>query len=99
MLADCLQAGPGAPAIDFAAHARSLGALGENVKTITELEAALQRARAADRSYLVCIDTDASRTTADGGCWWEVAVPEVSPRAQVQQARSQYEQARQTQSV
>ncbi|WP_180937589.1 3D-(3,5/4)-trihydroxycyclohexane-1,2-dione acylhydrolase (decyclizing) [Herbaspirillum seropedicae] len=99
MLADCLQAGPGAPAIDFAAHARSLGALGENVKTITELEAALQRARAADRSYLVCIDTDASRTTADGGCWWEVAVPEVSPRSQVQQARSQYEQARQAQSV
>ena len=34
-------------AIDFAAHARSLGALAEHVTTIAELEAALQRARAA----------------------------------------------------
>lgn len=99
MLEDCLQSGHGAPAIDFAAHARALGALGENVKTIGELEAALQRARAADRTYLVCIDTDAARTTDEGGCWWEVAVPEVSPRAQVRQARSRYEQERQAQSL
>ncbi|WGG49915.1 3D-(3,5/4)-trihydroxycyclohexane-1,2-dione acylhydrolase (decyclizing) [Rugamonas sp. DEMB1] len=92
MFDDCLQAGPGMPQIDFAMHAKSLGALAENVKTIPELEAALARARAADRSYLVCIDTDPARTTSEGGCWWEVAVPEVSQREQVRQARQAYEQ-------
>ncbi|MGS0743858.1 thiamine pyrophosphate-dependent enzyme, partial [Glaciimonas sp. GG7] len=99
MLEDCLQAGSGAPQIDFAAHARALGALAENVKTIPELEAAMQRARAADRTYLVCIDTDDKRTTEDGGCWWEVAVPEVSARASVQLAREQYEQAQLSQKI
>jgi 3D-(3,5/4)-trihydroxycyclohexane-1,2-dione acylhydrolase (decyclizing) len=89
---DCLQGPGGAPRIDFAAHAASLGALAENVKTIPELEAALTRARAADRTYLVCIETDPDRTTTEGGCWWEVAVPEVSGREQVREARRHYEQ-------
>ncbi len=39
---DCVQGADGAPRIDFAAHAASLGALAENVKTIPELEAALR---------------------------------------------------------
>ncbi|PUA19753.1 3D-(3,5/4)-trihydroxycyclohexane-1,2-dione acylhydrolase (decyclizing) [Glaciimonas sp. PCH181] len=99
MLEDCLQGALGAPQIDFAAHARSLGAIAENVKSIPELEAAMQRARAADRTYLVCIDTDPKRTTEDGGCWWEVAVPEVSARASVQLAREQYEQAQLNQKI
>jgi 3D-(3,5/4)-trihydroxycyclohexane-1,2-dione acylhydrolase (decyclizing) len=49
------------PRIDFAAHAASLGALSENVKTIPELEAALERARSAARSYVICIETDPDR--------------------------------------
>lgn len=97
MFDDCLQAEAGAPRIDFAANARSLGALAEHVKSIPELEQAMQRARAADRTYLVCIDTDAARTTGEGGCWWEVAVPEVSEREQVRTARAQYEQGKQAQ--
>ena len=91
LLDDCLQDGPGAPAVDFALHARSLGALAEHVRDIGELEQAMARARAADRTYLVCIDTDPARTTPDGGCWWEVAVPEVSERAEVRQARARYQ--------
>jgi 3D-(3,5/4)-trihydroxycyclohexane-1,2-dione acylhydrolase (decyclizing) len=97
LFADCVQAGPGAPAIDFAAHARSLGALAEHVRTIPELEAALGRARAADRTYVVVIDTDPARSTEAGGCWWEVAVPVVSERSEVQEARRQYEQDRKKQ--
>src|SRR5437660_1795019 len=77
LFTDCVQGANGVPAIDFAAHARSLGALGENVKTIAELEAALVRARNGDRTSVVCIETDPNRTTTDGGAWWEVAVPEV----------------------
>ena len=97
MYDDCLQGEHGAPQIDFAMHGRSLGALAENVKTIPELEQALARARAAERTYLVCIDTDPARTTSEGGCWWEVAVPEVSEREQVREARKLYEQAKKIQ--
>ncbi|MHC1480044.1 3D-(3,5/4)-trihydroxycyclohexane-1,2-dione acylhydrolase (decyclizing) [Frateuria aurantia] len=94
MLADCLQGPDGAPEIDFAAHARAMGALGEHVDSIVALEQALQRARAADRTYLIAIDTDHRRTTAEGGTWWEVAVPEVSSRTEVVEAHGRYKQAR-----
>jgi 3D-(3,5/4)-trihydroxycyclohexane-1,2-dione acylhydrolase (decyclizing) len=88
LFADSVQGASGTPGIDFAAHAASLGALSENVKTIRELERALERARAADRTYVVCIETDPRRTTEEGGWWWEVAVPEVSSREQVHKARA-----------
>ena len=91
---DCVQGPGGAPHIDFAAHAASLGALAENVSTIPELEAAMGRARAAARTYVICIETDPHRTTEEGGCWWEVAVPEVSGREQVRKARHDYEQSK-----
>lgn len=79
------------PDIDFAAHARSLGALAERVATLGELEAALTRARVADRSSVVVIETDPLKTTEAGGWWWDVAVPEVSDRPQVNAARRDYE--------
>lgn len=93
MLADCLQGRHGTPTVDFAAHARALGALAEHVDGIAGLEDALVRARQADRTYLICIDTDATRTTEEGGTWWEVAVPEVSTRQAVRDARTGYETA------
>ena len=94
---DCVQAGPGAPVIDFAAHARSLGAHAEHVPDIAGLEAALARARAADRTSVIVIDTDPRRATEEGGCWWEVAVPEVSARSEVRSARERYENDRKQQ--
>jgi 3D-(3,5/4)-trihydroxycyclohexane-1,2-dione acylhydrolase (decyclizing) len=90
MFEDCLQFGEGAPDIDFAANAASLGALSEKVANIPDLEAALQRARAANRTYLICIETDDTRTTDEGSWWWEVAVPEESPSESVRQARAAY---------
>ncbi|HEX7933863.1 MAG TPA: 3D-(3,5/4)-trihydroxycyclohexane-1,2-dione acylhydrolase (decyclizing) [Paraburkholderia sp.] len=91
LLDDCLHGPLGAPHIDFAAHARALGAHAEHVANIAGLEAALQRARAADRTYVISIDTDPARTTGDGGWWWEVAVPEVSARPGVRDARAIYD--------
>jgi 3D-(3,5/4)-trihydroxycyclohexane-1,2-dione acylhydrolase (decyclizing) len=67
------------------------------VKTIPELEAALARARSADRTTVLCIETDPRRTTEEGGCWWEVAVPEVSASEPVRRARDAYEAARKAQ--
>ncbi|WP_250472664.1 3D-(3,5/4)-trihydroxycyclohexane-1,2-dione acylhydrolase (decyclizing) [Caballeronia sp. GAFFF1] len=93
LLDDCKQGGSGAPQIDFALHARSMGALAEHVANVNELQDAMKRARAADRSYLISIDTDPARTTEEGGWWWEVAVPEVSDRDAVMSARAKYERA------
>jgi 3D-(3,5/4)-trihydroxycyclohexane-1,2-dione acylhydrolase (decyclizing) len=81
------------PDIDFAAHAASLGAQSLKVKSIAELEDALKKARNAERSTLIVIDTDPLISTDAGGHWWDVAVPEVSVREQVKAARKNYETA------
>ncbi|QUX97072.1 3D-(3,5/4)-trihydroxycyclohexane-1,2-dione acylhydrolase (decyclizing) [Marinomonas sp. CT5] len=91
MLDDCLTIPEGAPKIDFAAHAKSMGASSEKVTTIAELEEALVRAKASPISYLITLDTDPDITTENGGHWWDVAVPEVSEREQVRQARKTYD--------
>ena len=90
MLDDCVAQQGEAPAIDFALHARSLGADGVHAANITELRAALVAARAATRTQVIVIDTTHSRTTTDGGCWWEVAIPEISERAEVGVAHAAY---------
>jgi 3D-(3,5/4)-trihydroxycyclohexane-1,2-dione acylhydrolase (decyclizing) len=81
------------PDIDFAAHAASLGAQSMKVKSIAELEDALKKARNAERSTVIVIDTDPLISTDEGGHWWDVAVPEVSVREQVKVARKDYENA------
>jgi 3D-(3,5/4)-trihydroxycyclohexane-1,2-dione acylhydrolase (decyclizing) len=97
LFADCLAGPAGPPAIDFAMHARALGALGENVRSLGELELALVCARAADRTTVLCIETDPTRTTDDGGAWWEVAVPEASASDKVRRARAAYDTAKKAQ--
>ncbi len=91
MIQDCRQRDEGAPKIDFAMHARALGATAEHVANIDELETAMLRARASTGTYFISIDTDAARPTEEGGWWWEVAVPEVSAREAVRTARADYE--------
>ena len=81
--------------IDFAAHAAALGAASEKVSGIDGLSDALERARAAARTYVIVIDTDPQAATNAGGAWWDVAVPEVSASASVKAARAEYEQRRQ----
>jgi 3D-(3,5/4)-trihydroxycyclohexane-1,2-dione acylhydrolase (decyclizing) len=76
------------PAIDFRAHAESLGAIAERVSGLAELEAALGRARLAARTSVVVIETDPRTSTSAGGYWWDVPVPEMSVRPEVQPALS-----------
>ncbi|HET6438702.1 MAG TPA: hypothetical protein VFG59_11605, partial [Anaeromyxobacter sp.] len=54
----------------------------------------LARARKADRTTVICIETDPTRTTTDGGAWWEVGIPEVSPSEKVRRARAGFEEAK-----
>lgn len=87
------------PDIDFAAHAASLGAQATKAKSIAELEDALKKARHTERSTVIVIDTDPLISTDEGGHWWDVAVPEVSSREQVNTARQSYEIALASQRV
>ncbi|KMW59140.1 Epi-inositol hydrolase [Candidatus Rhodobacter oscarellae] len=86
-------AGENDSAIDFAAHAAAMGAVSVKVSNIAELEDALAKRHGHGRPYVVVIDTDPYPSTEAGGTWWEVAVPEVSERQAVREAREAYEAA------
>ncbi|MBV9812382.1 MAG: 3D-(3,5/4)-trihydroxycyclohexane-1,2-dione acylhydrolase (decyclizing), partial [Acetobacteraceae bacterium] len=79
--------------VDFAAHARALGADAAAVDSVAGLETALEAAKRSERTTVIVIATDPQRATRAGGAWWDVAVPEVSARAEVGAARSAYERA------
>ena len=82
------------PDIDFRKHAESLGATAIKAASIAELEAAFAKARKASGTQVIVIDTDPMKSTDAGGTWWDVAVPEVSVRKQVNAARKAYDKAR-----
>jgi 3D-(3,5/4)-trihydroxycyclohexane-1,2-dione acylhydrolase (decyclizing) len=86
--------GAEAPRVDFAAHARSLGAQAEKVSDLKSLDAALRRAIRSHRTYVVVIETDPRRATAEGGAWWDVAVTAAPRNAAQRKARRTYEAAR-----
>jgi len=80
--------------IDFVAHAGSMGAKVVKAATIAELEAAMRGAKTATIPTVIVIDTDPHPGTGAGGTWWEVAVPEVSDRKEVNEARKGYDAGR-----
>jgi 3D-(3,5/4)-trihydroxycyclohexane-1,2-dione acylhydrolase (decyclizing) len=78
---------PGYTPVDWVSHARSLGCLGEEVEDIAELEEAFERARKTDRTTVIAIRT-APHDWTPGGAFWEVGVPETTPREDVSAARA-----------
>ena len=84
-------------AIDFAAHAASMGATSVKVSSISELEEALAKRVDITGPYVIVIDTDPYPSTPHGGSWWEVGVPEVSVRSEVNDAWETYRQGKATQ--
>jgi len=79
-----------APVIDFAAHARALGADAEHVSGLTGLAEALDNARKGKVTQVVVIDTDPSLSTEAGGAWWDVPVADVSDSDRVKMAHREY---------
>ena len=77
--------------IDFAAHAASMGARVVKVSNIAQLEGVMEAAKTSKIPVVIVIDTDPMPGTGAGGAWWEVAVPEVSTRREVNEARAEYE--------
>ena len=86
--------GAEAPRVDFAAHARSLGAEAQRVPNLSSLETALKKAIKARKTSVVVIDTDPRRGTAEGGAWWDVAVTAAPRSTSQEKARKAYDRAR-----
>jgi 3D-(3,5/4)-trihydroxycyclohexane-1,2-dione acylhydrolase (decyclizing) len=59
------------------------------VTSVVELEQAFERAKAADRTYVIEIKVSATEWTP-GDAWWDVGVPEVSARPSVREAAAQH---------
>ena len=85
-------------AVDFAAHAASMGAHAETVENPAELAEAFKRAQKAEKSYVIVMKVDAYEGwTAEGHTWWEVGTPHISDSPKVQKAHEDVESARQRQ--
>lgn len=84
-------------AVDFVAHARSMGASAEAVKTLPEFEQAFRRAKCSERTYLIDIKVDPYAWTEQGHAWWEVGAPEVSTHPDVVDASAKIDQGRKRQ--
>jgi len=84
--------------VDFAALAAAQGCESETVTSIADLEAAMVRARASDRTYVIALQTHQNSWT-EGGSFWEVGVPEVATRAGVTAARKEMDDGKQAQRV
>ena len=95
LLKDAVHVTPSA--IDFAAHAASMGATSVKVSSISELEEALAKRGDIKGPYVIVIDTDPYPSTPHGGSWWEVGVPEVSVRSEVNDAWESYRRGKATQ--
>jgi 3D-(3,5/4)-trihydroxycyclohexane-1,2-dione acylhydrolase (decyclizing) len=81
-------------AVDFALHARSMGALTESVSDIAGFEAAFRRAKSADRTCVIDIKVDPYAWTEGGHAWWEVGTAEVSKRPDVLAASAAWDRGR-----
>ena len=69
-----------------------MGARAQKAGSIAELEALTAVAVARAGVDVIVIDTDPGPSTAAGGTWWEVGVPEVSERAEVAAAHEGWRQ-------
>ena len=82
-------------AVDFAAHARALGAEAETADSLTELRHAFARAKASKRTYVISLKVDAYEGwTTEGHAWWEIGGPQRSDRREVVEATLKTESGR-----
>jgi 3D-(3,5/4)-trihydroxycyclohexane-1,2-dione acylhydrolase (decyclizing) len=77
--------------IDYAANARSLGALVIECKTSADYAAAIQTARTTDRTTMIYIRADRYISVPGYESWWDVPVAEVSEMPSVQEARKDWQ--------
>ncbi len=82
-------------AVDFEAHAASMGANSETVANPAELAEAFKRAQAAQKTSVIVMKVDAYEGwTTQGHTWWECGTPQVSTSEKVRAAHAAWESAR-----
>ena len=86
MLAD--EDHPHPPALDFAAMATAMGADAHDVADLDELAAVLRATKGVPGVHVI-VTRVATHRWSEGDSFWEVGVPEVSHRPQVDDARAQ----------
>ena len=79
--------------VDFAAHARSLGATVFEAEHLPALVEALEQAKVQERTTVVVVETDREARVPGYESWWDVPVAEVSEMEAVQKASEQYRSA------
>ena len=84
--------------VDFVKHAESMGALARKVETLTELGEAIDWAKTTDRTTVISIVSDAFVWTP-GDALWDVGVPSVSSRKEVDEAAKYQADVRKKQRV
>jgi 3D-(3,5/4)-trihydroxycyclohexane-1,2-dione acylhydrolase (decyclizing) len=84
--------------VDFAAHAAAMGAAARKVEALSDLKPALEWAREQDRTCVLVINVASDRWTP-GDAWWDVGVPEISDRQEIQSARADHMKGRDSQRV
>jgi 3D-(3,5/4)-trihydroxycyclohexane-1,2-dione acylhydrolase (decyclizing) len=86
-----------APGPDLAANAESLGARVIRARTIDDVRAGLEAARADDGPVVVHVEVDRYEGVPSYESWWDVPVAEVATDESVRAARDEYERNRQAQ--
>ena len=79
--------------VDFAAHAASMGAETETVKSTTELEAAFLRAKKSKKTYVISIKTHGYKWL-EGTAFWESPTLEVSSTEENKKAFSEHQEGK-----
>ena len=82
-------------AVDFEAHAASMGAHAVTVSNPAQLGDAFKVAKANDRTSVIVMKVDAYEGwTTEGHTWWECGTPEVSDSEKVRKAHADWESSR-----
>ncbi len=85
-------------AVDFEAHAASMGANAETVSNPAELGEAFKRAQAANKTSVIVMKVDAYEGwTTEGHAWWEVGTPHITTSDKVRAAHVDWEDGRKRQ--
>ena len=92
-IADCQGHAASFP-VDFALHARAMGANSETIASIDAFDAAFARAQKSDRTYVIEIKVDPYAWTEGGHTWWDIGTPQVSRREEVLTAGAKVELGR-----
>jgi 3D-(3,5/4)-trihydroxycyclohexane-1,2-dione acylhydrolase (decyclizing) len=84
--------------VNFAQHAASMGALSRHCSGLSDLKDAMLWAKTTDKTTVISIETDPHKWLP-GDADWDVGIPEMSERKEVQEARKIQEEIRTRQRI